>query len=153
MQSQPDDVGMRGANWLICVSAVLAILIGVCPTMSSPQFANDGHFASGQVVCDFISRGYTRIAMGKNTAMDVVTGESSGTSGQLLLLYPLLFGACVPTKDPILQCSQFAIGAGVAYQTFPSLLAPEGWFDVSANGWNTWHSLNHEECSLQRTKH
>jgi hypothetical protein len=35
---------------------------------------------------------YTRIAMGKNTAMDVVTGESSGTSGQLLLLYPLLFG-------------------------------------------------------------
>ncbi|KAF5842206.1 TMPIT-like protein [Dunaliella salina] len=70
-------------------------------------------------------RMYTRIAMGKNTAMDVVTGESSGTSGQLLLLYPLLF---------VLQGSQFAIGAGVAYQTFPSLLAPEGWFDVEAVG-------------------
>jgi len=39
---------------------------------------------------------YTRIAMGKNTAMDVVTGESSGTSGQLLLLYPLLFSKCTP---------------------------------------------------------
>jgi hypothetical protein len=37
-------------------------------------------------------RMYTRIALGKNNAMDVVSGESSGSSGQLLLLYPLLFG-------------------------------------------------------------
>lgn len=36
-------------------------------------------------------RMYTRIALGKNTAMDVVSGESSGSSGQLFLLYPLLF--------------------------------------------------------------
>ena len=37
-------------------------------------------------------RMYTRIALGKNRAMDVVSGESSGGSGQLLLLYPLIFG-------------------------------------------------------------
>ena len=37
-------------------------------------------------------RMYTRIALGKNNAMDVVSGESSGSSGQLLLLYPLLLG-------------------------------------------------------------
>lgn len=36
-------------------------------------------------------RMYTRIALGKNSAMDVVSGESSGSAGQLLLLYPLLF--------------------------------------------------------------
>ncbi len=34
---------------------------------------------------------YTRIALGKNNAMDVVGGDASGTHGQLLLLYPLLF--------------------------------------------------------------
>lgn len=34
---------------------------------------------------------YTRIALGKNSAMDVVSGESSGGQGQLLVLYPLLF--------------------------------------------------------------
>lgn len=37
-------------------------------------------------------RMYTRIALGKNRAMDVVSGESSGGTGQLVLLYPLLFG-------------------------------------------------------------
>ena len=37
-------------------------------------------------------RMYTRIALGKNRAMDVVSGESSGGSGQLVVLYPLLFG-------------------------------------------------------------
>jgi hypothetical protein len=34
---------------------------------------------------------YTRIALGKSSAMDVVAGETSGSSGQLLLLYPMLF--------------------------------------------------------------
>lgn len=34
---------------------------------------------------------YTRIALGKSSAMDVVGGESSGSTGQLLLLYPMLF--------------------------------------------------------------
>lgn len=37
---------------------------------------------------------YTRIALGKSRAMDVVGGESSGASGQLLLLYPMLLGGC-----------------------------------------------------------
>lgn len=37
-------------------------------------------------------RMYTRIALGKNRAMDVVSGETSGGSGQLIILYPLLFG-------------------------------------------------------------
>ena len=41
---------------------------------------------------------YTRIALGKNRAMDVVSGESSGGSGQLLILYPLLFSL------QLLQC-------------------------------------------------
>jgi hypothetical protein len=36
-------------------------------------------------------RMYTRIALGKCSAMDVVAGESSASAGQLLLLYPLLF--------------------------------------------------------------
>ena len=43
-------------------------------------------------------RMYTRIALGKNRAMDVVSGETSGGSGQLLILYPLLFAL------QILQC-------------------------------------------------
>ena len=34
---------------------------------------------------------YTRIALGKSGAMDVVCGETSGAHGQLLLLYPMLF--------------------------------------------------------------
>lgn len=37
-------------------------------------------------------RMYTRIALGKEAAMDVVSGESSGAQGQLFILYPLLFG-------------------------------------------------------------
>lgn len=36
-------------------------------------------------------RMYTRIALGKNNAMDVVSGESSGSQGQLFVLYPMLF--------------------------------------------------------------
>ena len=38
-------------------------------------------------------RMYTRIALGKNSNMDIVAGESCGTSGQLLALLPFLFGA------------------------------------------------------------
>lgn len=65
-------------------------------------------------------RMYTRIALGKNSAMDVVAGESSGGSGQLLLLYPLLF---------ILQASQIALGIEVAWRTFPAMLSLEGYLD------------------------
>lgn len=45
---------------------------------------------------------YTRIALGKNAAMDVVSGESSGAYGQLFILYPMLFA---------LQAFQLLIGA------------------------------------------
>ena len=50
-------------------------------------------------------RMYTRIALGKNRAMDVVSGESSGGTGQLLFLYPLLFAL------QILQCWIGAVSA------------------------------------------
>ena len=50
-------------------------------------------------------RMYTRIALGKNRAMDVVSGESSGGTGQLLFLYPLLFAL------QILQCWIGALSA------------------------------------------
>ncbi|GIM05554.1 hypothetical protein Vretimale_10012 [Volvox reticuliferus] len=70
-------------------------------------------------------RMYTRIALGRNTAMDVVAGEACGTSGQLLLLYPMLY---------TLQVLQFAIGAGVAWRTFPAFLSPEGWLETEAQG-------------------
>lgn len=68
---------------------------------------------------------YTRIALGKNTAMDVVSGESSGGRGQLLLLYPLLFA---------LQGWQVALGASVVVKTAPALLLHEGWLEVEALG-------------------
>lgn len=44
---------------------------------------------------------YTRIALGKNTVMDVVAGESSGSIGQLFILYPLLFSEfCTHKRIP-----------------------------------------------------
>ncbi len=54
-------------------------------------------------------RMYTRIALGKNRAMDVVSGETSGGSGQLLILYPLLFAL------QILQCWIGASRADLLY--------------------------------------
>ena len=61
-------------------------------------------------------RMYTRIALGKNRAMDVVSGETSGGSGQLIILYPLLFG---------LQLGQCWIGAhtGAMFVASPALRA------------------------------
>jgi hypothetical protein len=66
-------------------------------------------------------RMYVRIALGKNSAMDVVSGESSGTSGQLLFLYPLLFG---------LQLWQLRMGLSMVGETWRALLLDrEGWLD------------------------
>jgi hypothetical protein len=66
-------------------------------------------------------RMYVRIALGKNSAMDVVSGESSGTSGQLLFLYPMLFG---------LQLWQLRMGRSMVAQTWRQLLLDrEGWLD------------------------
>ncbi|KAI8477218.1 MAG: TMPIT-like protein [Monoraphidium minutum] len=66
-------------------------------------------------------RMYTRIALGKNSAMDVVSGEASGSRGQLLLLYPLLFA---------MQAWQCVVGVHVAVRTWPALLATEGWLEM-----------------------
>ena len=68
-------------------------------------------------------RMYTRIALGRARAMDVVSGESSGAAGQLLILYPLLFG---------LQAAQVAIGIEMVAATAGALLNPEGWLDPEA---------------------
>ena len=68
-------------------------------------------------------RMYTRIALGRAAAMDVVSGESSGAAGQLLVLYPFLFG---------LQASQVAIGAQMVGATAAAALSPEGWLDPEA---------------------
>jgi len=66
-------------------------------------------------------RMYVRIALGKSSAMDVVSGESSGTSGQLLFLYPMLFG---------LQLWQLRMGASMVAETWRALLLDrEGWLD------------------------
>lgn len=49
---------------------------------------------------------YKRVALGKDNPMDVVAGESSGVSGQLALLYPLLFALQVwEVKDLIWMIS------------------------------------------------
>jgi hypothetical protein len=56
-------------------------------------------------------RMYTRIAMGKNSAMDVVSGESSGSAGQLMVLYPLLFSKCLAAS--LRLCLEFAYAASL----------------------------------------
>jgi hypothetical protein len=63
-------------------------------------------------------RMYTRIALGKNSNMDVVAGESSGANGQLLSLLPFLFG---------LQALQMYVGWRVFQLTYHTILTPEGW--------------------------
>ncbi|GMH43752.1 hypothetical protein BSKO_11686 [Bryopsis sp. KO-2023] len=70
-------------------------------------------------------RMYTRIALGKNSVMDVVTGESSAAQGQLMFLYPMLF---------VLQFWQMYIGAQVMVSTWKSLLLPGGWIDLETGG-------------------
>ena len=68
-------------------------------------------------------RMYTRIALGRAAAMDVVSGESSGAAGQLLALYPFLFG---------LQAAQVAVGAQMVGATAAAALSREGWLDLEA---------------------
>eukprot|EP01026_Neomeris_dumetosa_P021553 TRINITY_DN1881_c0_g1_i1.p1 TRINITY_DN1881_c0_g1~~TRINITY_DN1881_c0_g1_i1.p1 ORF type:complete len:374 (-),score=46.18 TRINITY_DN1881_c0_g1_i1:129-1250(-) len=66
-------------------------------------------------------RMYTRIALGKNSAMDVVSGESSGGSGQLLILYPMLF---------TLQFWQLWLGLEMVFINYQSFTSAEGWLDM-----------------------
>jgi TMPIT-like protein len=61
---------------------------------------------------------YTRIALGKSSAMDVVGGESSGMPGQLLALLPGLFG---------LQIWQIFLGSTMMLHTAPAIVDPRGW--------------------------
>ena len=56
---------------------------------------------------------YTRVAMGKASPMDVAGGEMGGNTGQLKLLYPLLFG---------LQAMQFFIGGSVVAEAVKEYL-------------------------------
>jgi hypothetical protein len=61
---------------------------------------------------------YTRIALGKSSAMDVVGGETSGMPGQLIVLLPFLFA---------LQTWQLFMGANMMWQTGHAIINPEGW--------------------------
>jgi hypothetical protein len=61
---------------------------------------------------------YTRIALGKNSAMDVVGGESSGVPGQLLALLPGLF---------VLQGWQLFMGVRMMLHCGHALLDTRGW--------------------------
>ncbi|CAD7703039.1 unnamed protein product [Ostreobium quekettii] len=69
-------------------------------------------------------RMYTRIALGKDSAMDVVTGETSGAEGQLWLLYPMLV---------VLQMWQMVIGGEMVLRTAPAMQSLEGWLDMEAH--------------------
>lgn len=78
------------------------------------------------------TRLYTRIALGKARAMDVVSGESSGNFGQLVLLYPLLFW---------LQALQANIGVSIMLRGYGALFSPEGWLVGSPPGSASFRSL------------
>jgi len=76
-------------------------------------------------------RMYTRIALGKNSAMDVVSGETSGAHGQLLLLYPILFA---------MQGLQAYIGWEMLMYTAWALLSPEGFLNLEDKDSDLWGS-------------
>mmetsp|Transcript_6251 Transcript_6251/g.17948 ORF Transcript_6251/g.17948 Transcript_6251/m.17948 type:complete len:389 (+) Transcript_6251:300-1466(+) len=76
----------------------------------------------------------TRIAMGKAMAMDVVSGETSGNFGQLLLLYPLLFW---------LQALQANIGI---------MMVQRGWSAAAAAPAEGWLDLEQHESDLRGSR-
>ncbi|KAG7666873.1 hypothetical protein Ndes2526B_g04637 [Nannochloris sp. 'desiccata'] len=76
-------------------------------------------------------RMYTRIALGKNSAMDVVSGETSGAHGQLILLYPILFA---------MQGLQAYIGWEMLMYTAWALLSPEGFLNLEDKDSDLWGS-------------
>ena len=81
-----------------------------------------GEFEQGSstpTVCRYQrKRMYTRIALGKSSAMDVVGGESSGVRGQLLALLPGLF---------VLQAWQVFMGVRMVLVTIGAVTDPRGW--------------------------
>mmetsp|Transcript_16118 Transcript_16118/g.40956 ORF Transcript_16118/g.40956 Transcript_16118/m.40956 type:complete len:371 (-) Transcript_16118:92-1204(-) len=64
---------------------------------------------------------YTRIALGKSNAMDVVGGESAGGQGQLYILYPFLFG---------LQFLQISLGTEILVANYGSILDVTGYLEM-----------------------
>jgi hypothetical protein len=69
-------------------------------------------------------RTYTRIALGRASAMDVASGEAGGTSGQLRLLFPLLFAlqAVQATNGVVvLAVAAESLRAAVAHEEGPPL--------------------------------
>ncbi|WPT10900.1 Transmembrane protein 120-like protein [Picochlorum sp. SENEW3] len=76
-------------------------------------------------------RMYTRIALGKSSATDVIGGESSGSFGQLHVLYPVLFW---------MQILQFYIGIGMFWSSKWSWQSLEGFLDPEHPGSDLWGS-------------
>lgn len=76
---------------------------------------------------------YTKIALGNvmSNSSDVIGGESSGSSGQLYLLYPMLFA---------MQGLQFYIGVGMFSETQWSWHSLEGFLDPERPGTDLWGS-------------
>ncbi len=76
---------------------------------------------------------YTKIALGNvmSNSSDVIGGETSGSSGQLFSLYPVLFG---------MQALQFYIGIGMFSKTQWSWRSLEGFLDPERPGTDLWGS-------------
>lgn len=76
---------------------------------------------------------YTKIALGNvmSNSSDVFGGETSGSSGQLFSLYPVLFG---------MQALQFYIGIGMFSKTQWSWRSLEGFLDPERPGTDLWGS-------------
>lgn len=129
--------GSNIRSWWIThhyLSTVACLLILSLP-IDSPSFAIFSHkflrWSAMQGVVMLVQnryqrrRMYTRIALGKDSAMDVVTGESSGMRGQSLLLYPLLF---------LLQFWQMKFGFEVTVAVAPDFGSSKDWFESSDQG-------------------
>jgi hypothetical protein len=93
--------------WLICsccsASALLLLLLSAVYYFAEKFMVWSAFQALVMLVQNRYQkrRMYTRIAMGKNSAMDVVSGESSGSVGQLMVLYPLLFSESHGGQQPL----------------------------------------------------
>ena len=76
-------------------------------------------------------RMYTRIALGKSSAMDVVGGEASEADTELILLYPILFA---------MQALQAYIGIEMLSKTYWAFLSLEGFLDPERKESDLWGS-------------
>ncbi|KAL6784194.1 hypothetical protein ACKKBG_A05185 [Auxenochlorella protothecoides x Auxenochlorella symbiontica] len=74
-------------------------------------------------------RMYTRIALGKNSTMDVVAGDGVGAHGQLVFLYPLLF---------LLQGLQVYLGGVMIKHSYWAMLRTEGYLNLENRDDDLW---------------